>query len=189
MDTHESAIPRFVSLSQELNARSPSGLVDRTFSAILGPLFEIVASWYHYSLPRLILLESRSLYHRISFLRCKRLVLNFAEVRRSLPQVSCSDSRNESQFCTASIQRLSAERPYLTLADYRLFVEGFFLAEKWYAHLDRLRHNEQQDSSVTSDESENSLCARSDRSPVRTAQQGAERDKRPHPASRPAVRS
>jgi hypothetical protein len=84
--------------------------------------------------------------HRISRSQYRRTALNYAEVRRSLPQVSCSDNQNETQFCSASIQRLSAERPYLSIADLRLFAAGFFLAEKWFLHMHTERHSEKQDS-------------------------------------------
>ena len=80
------------------------------------------------------------MHHRISFLRCKRLVLGSADVRRSVQQVSCSDGRKETQYCTANIQMLSAERPYLARTDDRLFVEGSFRAQKWYAQFRTMPH-------------------------------------------------
>src|SRR5207253_8359269 len=100
---------------------------------------------------RQVLLETRSLVQRISWSRYKRTALNFAEVRRSLLQVSCSGSRNELQYCIAGIQKLSEERPYLTLSDYRLFVEGFFLAEKWFHHIGMEYRNALQESQETSE--------------------------------------
>jgi hypothetical protein len=110
-----------------------------------------VRHWFHFSLLRQVLLETRNLAHRISLSRRTRTVLNYAEVRQTLPQVACSDSRNEMQFCSASIQKLSSERPYLTLADLRLFAAGFFLAEKWFLRMDNQYRNEQQDSQKTSE--------------------------------------
>ena len=143
---------KVVLLNPELPPKEPSGFSCRILAAILRPLGGTspgtLRDWYHSSLLRLALRESRSAYYRISSSRYRRTVLNYAEVRRSLPQVSCSDSRNEMQFCSASIRRLSEDRPYLTLADMRLVVEGFFLAAKWYAHLGTLCHSEQQDSSL-----------------------------------------
>ena len=155
---NNSSIPfRVVSRSQEL--RPTTGIFHRTLAASFGPLSESVQGWYHYSLLRLILRESRSAYYRILSSRCRRTALNFAEVRQATPQVPCSDSRNEMQFCTASIQKLSAERPYLTIADCRLFVEGFFLAAKWYAHLGTLHRNEQRDSYLHAPEAQQVYAA------------------------------
>lgn len=102
-----------------------------------GRVLGSVRGWYHTSLLRLILRQSRSAAHHIWLSRCRPTVLNYAEIRQSLPQVPCSGNRNEMQFCSTSIQKLCAERPYLTFADCRLFVEGFFLAGQWYAHLGR----------------------------------------------------
>lgn len=143
-----SSLPKveFRVVSQNRTAQRSGGLFRKAFAASLVPLYETLQGWYHYSLPRLVLIELRSAYHRILSSRCRRMALNYAEVRRSLPLVPCSDSRNEMQFCSDCIRKLSAERPYLTLADCRLFVEGFFLSERWYAHLGTLRRNEQYDS-------------------------------------------
>ncbi len=102
--------------------------------------------WHYESVLRLVLREVRSMGYRIWLSRCTPTVLNFAEVRQSLPLVSCSDSRNEMQFCSASIQMLSVERPYLTLADMRLVLAGFFLAEKWFLHMGMRCQSEQQKS-------------------------------------------
>lgn len=115
-------------------------------SRICGVLLIAARQWFHFSLLRQVLLESHSMFHRISRSRYRRTALNYAEVCRSLPQVSCSDSQNETQFCSASIQRLSAERPYLSIADLRLFAAGFFQAEKWFLHMRTERHSEKQDS-------------------------------------------
>jgi hypothetical protein len=143
-------------LNPESPLKEPNGPFCRTLAAILLPLGGIslgtLRNWCHDSSLRQVLLESRSAYYRISSPRCRRTVLNYEEGPRSLPQVPCSDSRNQMQFCSASIQRLSAERPYLTIADMRLFAAGFFLAAKWYDHLGTRRHNEQRDSFVSTPE-------------------------------------
>jgi hypothetical protein len=57
-----------------------------------------VRGWYHTSLLRLVLRQSRSTAHHIWSSRYRPTVVNYAEVRRSLPQLPCSDSRNEMQF-------------------------------------------------------------------------------------------
>lgn len=148
---------------------------------------DVVRQWYHFSLLRQVLLESRSALHRISWSQCRRTVLEFSEVRQSLPQVPYSNSRNAMQFCNAGIEKLCAERSYLTLGDLRLFVAGFVLAEKWFLRRDREGRNVQQDScAVTSD----NVFVRSDQAPVKMAQESVlESDARPHPASRSAARS
>jgi hypothetical protein len=121
--------------------------------------------WFHFSLLRQVLLEIRSSIYRILSSRCKRTVLGFAEVRQSWQRVSCGDSRNQEQFCTLGIETLCAERPYLTLEDCRLFVEGFFLAEKWFLRNNREDRNVQQDSCSFTDDN---TFVRGDQEPVRT---------------------
>ena len=121
-----------------------------TASILLQPMLR----WYRLSVLRLGLLQLLSCYHRIGPLQRISGTLRFDEVRRSLPQVSCSDSRNEMQFCTASIQSLKEAYPYLTLADVQLFCQGFFLAEKWYAHMGTKCRKSEQSSSSTSVEDE-----------------------------------
>jgi len=115
-----------------------------TSRTLLETVFSSFRGRYRKSLLRLILLESRSALYRIWSERRRSGVLDFAEIRRSLPRVSCSDSRNEMQFCSASIRALSEDRAYLTLEDLRLFLEGWFLAEQWYAHSGTGDRNAQQ---------------------------------------------
>jgi hypothetical protein len=108
-----------------------SGSRPRSISSLL---LGVVRRWYHHSLLRSVLLELRSSLHRIQLLRRFRGCLNLQMVRQSIPQVPCSGSRNEMQFCTAGIQSLQEARPYLTIADVELFCQGWFLAEKWFHH-------------------------------------------------------
>jgi hypothetical protein len=115
-------------------------------SRIRGVLLSVVLDWYHFSLLRQVLREIRNMLHRISLPRCRRTVLDFADVDRSLPDVLLDDSENQMQFCTACIQKLSEERPYLTLEDMRLVVEGFLLAERWFLRMSRECRTEQRDS-------------------------------------------
>jgi hypothetical protein len=98
-------------------------------------LCEWILRWYRDSLLRLVLRACRSCYHRIRFERRVSGSLVLDEVRQSIPQVACGDSRNEMQFCTRSIQSLEQGRPYLTLADAELFLQGWFQADRWHAHL------------------------------------------------------
>jgi hypothetical protein len=122
-------------------------------------LLDGVRQWYHFSLLRQVLLERCSALRRISWSQCRRTVLEFSEVRQSLPQAPCSGSRNAMQFCSAGIERLSVDQPYLTLGDFRLFAAGFFLAEKWFLHRDSEGHNEQRDSSVGAPEAQQVYAA------------------------------
>jgi hypothetical protein len=123
-------------------ASGKSTLSSRIREALLGAVLD----WYHFSLLRQVLRESRNAVYRIFLPRCRWTVLNFADVEQSLPDVSLEDSQNQMQFCTASIQKLSEERPYLTLVDMRLVVEGFLLADKWFLRTDTECRTEQQDS-------------------------------------------
>lgn len=165
---------RFVSLIPEATdgASCKSTLSKRIREA----LPNVVLQWFHFSLLRQVLLESHSMLYRISLSPRKRTVLNYAEVGQSLPQVSCSDSRNEMQFCSASIQKLSVERPYLSIADLRLFAAGFLQAQKWFLHMSTECRIGQQDScAITND----STFGRRDQAPVRMAQ-----EPQPHRAER-----
>jgi len=147
---------RFVSPIQAAEPNGPS-CSDTWPSRIRGVVPIAVRQWFHFSLLRQVLVETRSLAHRISLRRHGRTVLNYAEVSQSLPQVSCCHSRNAAQFCSAGIKELSKDRPYLTLGDLRLFAAGFLLAERWFAHRDTERRNAQQDSSANPDNGNSKL--------------------------------
>jgi len=114
-------------------------------------LVEVILRSYRGSLLRLVLRGLRSSYHRIRFERSIRGTLRFDAVRQCVPQVPCSDSRNEMQFCSRSIQSLERDRPHMTLADEELFLQGWFQATRWYAHLDSQFGKSEQNSSHTSE--------------------------------------
>jgi hypothetical protein len=103
--------------------------------------------------------------------------LDFAEIRQSLPQVSFADSRNEMGFCNTSIQTLSEARPYVTLADLRLFVEGWFLAKRWYTHTDNGGRNVELAGSSAYPDDGNSM-------PLSVVPQSAKHDLQDPPPSR-----
>lgn len=117
--------------------------------SILSSLGEWIARCYRGSLLRLALRGLCSYYHRIRFERSIRGTLRFDAVRQSIPRVPCSGSRNEMQFCTRSIQSLEQVRPYMTLADAEVFLQGWFQASRWYAHLDNVSGKSGQNSSHT----------------------------------------
>lgn len=117
------------------------------------PMLVSLAEWilrsWRGSLLRLVLRALHNCYRRMGFERSLRGTLRFDAVRRSIPQVPCSGSRNEMQFCTRSIQSLERVRPYMTLADDELFLQGWFQASRWYAHLDSESRKSEHGSSVS----------------------------------------
>ncbi len=126
--------------------------------------------WYQRSVVRLAIRCLCSCYHRMAFERSSRGTLRDDAVRRSVPLVPCSDSRNEMQFCTRSIQSLEQARPYITLADAELFLQGWFQAARWYAHLDSESRKARQMESSAYPDSGNSM-------PLVTVQQSTTRDR------------
>ena len=114
-----------------------------------------LAQWilrsYRGSLLRLALRGLGNCYLRMALERSLRGTLRFDAVRQSVSQVPCSDSRNEMQFCSRSIQHLEQARPYMSLADGELFLQGWFQAARWYAHLDSEPHRLGQNSLHTSE--------------------------------------
>ena len=118
----------------------------------LSALAEEILRSYRGSLLRQVLRVLRSSYHRIRFERSICGTLRFDLVRQCVPQVPCSDSRNEMQFCSRSIQSLEQARPYMTLADAELFLQGWFQAARWYAHLDSQSGKSGPNSSHTSED-------------------------------------
>jgi len=125
--------------------------------SILSSLGEWIARCYRGSLLRLALRGLCSYYHRIRFERSIRGTLRFDAVRQSVSQVPCSDSRNEMQFCSRSIQHLEQARPYMSLADGELFLQGWFQAARWYAHLDSESRKAEQDGSSAYPDDGNSM--------------------------------
>ena len=122
----------------------------RQTRSMFAVLAERILRSYRGSLLRLALRGLCSYYHRIRFERSIRGTLRFDVVRRCVPRVPCSDSRNEMQFCSRSIQSLERVRPYMTLADTELFLQGWFQAARWYARLDSQSGKSEQNSSRTS---------------------------------------
>jgi|ERR1700733_2725714 hypothetical protein len=118
----------------------------RSIAAVLAE--EILRS-YRGSLLRLVLRGLRSSYHRIRFERSIGVTLRFDAARRCVPQVPCSDSRNEMQFCSRSTQSLERVRPHMTLADGELFLQGWFQAAQWHGRLDSQSGTSGQNSSGT----------------------------------------
>jgi hypothetical protein len=157
----------------------------RQTRSMFSSLAELILHSYRGSLLRLTLRGLRSCYHRIRFERSIRGTLRFDVVRRCVPQVPCSDSRNELQFCSRSIQSLEQVRPYMTIADAEVFLQGWFQAVRWYAHLDSESRRSQQGAYITA--TDNGFV-RSDRSLVRTVLESVPKpDARQYPASQPVV--
>ncbi len=136
----------------------------------LSPLREWIPQWYRRSLLRVVLRGLCSCYHRMAFERSLRGTLRDDAVRRSVPLVPCSDSRNEMQFCTRSIQSLEQVRPYTTLADVELFLQGWFQAARWYEHVGSESRKAQQVGSSAYPDGGNSM-------PPLTVPQSTRRDR------------
>ena len=90
--------------------------------------------WLSYRELRIVLREIRSLFHRIALERRIAGYLHFEEVYRSVPRLEalCDGSGNQTEQHSyiEGIQALSKERPWMTLADTELFLQGWFQAEK-----------------------------------------------------------
>lgn len=92
-----------------------------------------VLSWFHAVGVRPVLLEICSCYHRILLRRKIGSSLSPEAVRQSLPSLAprCdSASQIGGHSCIEGIQALSKERPWLTLADCELYLQGWFQAER-----------------------------------------------------------
>jgi hypothetical protein len=92
-------------------------------------------SWFHAVGVRPVLLEICSCYHRILLRRRIGSRLAFEAVRRSIPLLSAIDdsaSQTGRHSYIQGIQALEKERPWLTLLDAELYLQGWFQAEKVY---------------------------------------------------------
>jgi len=110
-----------------------SGVPHRTRfhpASMLGPVRGTVLSWCRTLGLLLVLREMGSCCHRIARGWKTRFAprLDFGEVYRSAP--ACA-SHNGMHSCILGIQTLTASRPYLTIGDLELFLQGWFGAEKW----------------------------------------------------------
>jgi hypothetical protein len=93
-----------------------------------------VLQWCHVVGLRLVLLELRNLCFRIRQGRPYRTMgLVFEEVRLRVPPLCDCDSPRESNSYIAGIRTIRAARPWLTLVDYELFLQGWFQAERCLA--------------------------------------------------------
>lgn len=98
--------------------------------SIFSALRASVLWWCHTVGLRLVLLELRSLRIRILLQRQNGIgVLDFEAVRRSVPPICACDSPTENNTYIAGIRTLKADRPWMTLGDCELFLQGWFQAE------------------------------------------------------------
>lgn len=97
-------------------------------ASILESLRDRIGLWCHQVGLQLVLYESRSCLHRIRQVWKNRTVLPFETVAGSLPTLDGSDSRIERQPYIVGIQALERERPWLSLGDCELFLQGWFQA-------------------------------------------------------------
>jgi len=106
-------------------------------------LFRHLVHWYIRAGLRLIVLESISCWGRIRLQwRTKGGSLLFQVVKKSLPFVSY-DARyieNENYACSEGIQTLLRQRPWMSLGDDELFLQGWFQALRWRDHIVNIEH-------------------------------------------------
>src|ERR1017187_9700155 len=97
-------------------------------------LWKTVLSWCQ----RFVLLpvprEIRSLYHRIVLEKRTGTVLPYQAVQQSLPRLEVCDPPVEPP-CSYGIRALAKERPWLTIADCELFLQGWFQSEQYRARM------------------------------------------------------
>ena len=95
-----------------------------------------VLRWSQRAGLRLVLREFRSCHHRIRLLQKSSAGtegLLFEDLRRSLRLPTSSDNCIERQPYILGIRTLEKDRPWTTLGDIELFLQGWFLAEQWYS--------------------------------------------------------
>jgi hypothetical protein len=81
---------------------------------------------------RPLLLEFRSFYHRIGIRARLGEALDFEQVRRSIgTRPVCAELHNQTErrAYIEGIENLSKGRPWITLGDAELFLQGWFRAE------------------------------------------------------------
>jgi hypothetical protein len=102
-------------------------------ASIVASQRSIVLRWCQDRGVLLILREIRSCYRCIQLRRRTGRVLSFEAVRQSVPPLrKCDDSANriDRHSYIAGIQALERERPWLTLSDVELFLQGWFQADR-----------------------------------------------------------
>jgi hypothetical protein len=93
--------------------------------------------WFRVVGLRLLQLELRSLRFRIQQQWKRRLdALYFEAVRETVPPLCACESPIESNSYIAGIRTLRVVRPWLTLYDYELFLQGWFQAEKCLSRIE-----------------------------------------------------
>jgi len=98
-----------------------------------GFLLKAAVAWYRWVGLQIVFSEVCSCYHRIQLgwkTRCSHL--SFEAVERSCPPLSLSahDSRMEMQPYIRGIQALNAQRPWLSLGDSEIYLQGWFHARQ-----------------------------------------------------------
>jgi len=107
----------------------PSRKLSRPAS-MMASLRKAVPSWCRrfalLSVPR----EMRSLYHRIALQKRTGPILMYQSVRQSLPHLELCDQPAEPP-CSYGIRALAKARPWLTIADCEIFLQGWFQSEQY----------------------------------------------------------
>lgn len=107
----------------------PSRKVLRPIS-MMASLRKSVLSWCRrfalLSVPR----EMCSFYHRIALQKRTGPILMYRDVRQSLRHLELCDQPAEPP-CSYGIRALAKDRPWLTIADCELFLQGWFQSEQY----------------------------------------------------------
>ena len=105
-------------------------------SSILSSLHSTALRWFPVRELRLVLSEIRNCYHRIVWQSETRHILRFDLVEEGLPVLQLREhaSPTEKPSYIEGIQALERERPWLTLVDFELYVQGWLQAEKCLRH-------------------------------------------------------
>jgi hypothetical protein len=92
---------------------------------------------------QLVLSEGMSCWGRIRLRwQTRRDPLLWREVKARVPQICLGDSenQNESGVCSAGTQTLIDQRPWMSLGDIELFLQGWFQAQRCLYRIDDIAH-------------------------------------------------
>lgn len=101
-----------------------------------GTLVQSLAHWSHAAGLQIVVTEGMSCLGRIRLRwRTMRSSYRFQEVKKSLPCVNYGDCDNQNENCACSlgIEALIAQRPWMSLGDTELYLQGWFQALRWRA--------------------------------------------------------
>lgn len=102
---------------------------------------------------QLVFQEGRSCWGRIRHgwrTRCDPLL--WQEVKARVPQIAFDDygNQNENSLCSAGTQALIEKRPWMSLADIELFLQGWFQAQRCLCRTANIEHQTTASSELAS---------------------------------------